>query len=324
MNKSTVLLASTTVAFGISSIYLVQMLRAEHDRTGALQARITELEYAERSVSSSMAHEESRGAVVSTPQPSESQPSASKTAVSRPGKDAGAFSKRLTNPTYHAAELAYLRLEVERQYPDLATALNLSPDEANRLLDLLTRQAMSQREYEMKLQEQGGLPDQAAVRARQKQNEERQRTVEAERAALLGEAKQQELNQYLESLGARAQIRELRTMLAESDFPLRRDQVAPLVESLAAEQKRHTAERESLYNSTRSPTNATPEEVIRHMGQRLDLIEQSLQRRRKAASLYLDSEQQKRYDEMLARERQRAQIDYDLFVTLNKETPRGN
>ena len=328
MNKSTVLLASTTVAFGVGSIYLVQMLRAEHNRTDALQARVTELEHAESALSSSTAHEESRGAGASTPQPSEARPSAPKTAVTRLGKDraadAGALSRRLTNPTYRDAQLAYSRLEIERQYPDLAAALNLSPDDANRLLDLLTRQAMSQREYELKLQEQGGLPDEAAVRARQRQNEERRKAVEAERAALLGDAKLRELNQYLESLGARAQVRELRTMLAESDFPLRRDQVAPLVESLAAEQQRHTAEREKLYNSTRNPTNAAPEEVIRYMGQRMDLIEQSLERRRKAASLYLDPEQQKRYDEMLGQERKRAQIDYDLFVTLNKESPRGN
>ena len=92
-------------------------------------------------------------------------------------------------------------------------------------------------------------------------------------------------------------------MLAESNFPLREDQFGPLVAVLAAEEQRHTTEREKLYNSTVNPTHATPQEVIRYMGERLDLIEQSLQRRRQAASVYLSSEQQKRYDEMLSRER---------------------
>ena len=322
MNKSTVLLASTTVAFGICSIYLFQMLRAEHDRAGALQTRVTAVEHVER------AAETPQAAPASTPPAFEPQPPLLKTAVTRPGQEPPAeareaFRRRLTHPTYRAARLAYSRLEVERQYPDLATALNLQPNEANRLLDLLAKQVSSQEEYDQKRHHEGPMPDAAAVQARRQQDEERRRADEAERAALLGEARLNELNQYLGSLGARAQARELRTMLADSDYPLRQDQVAPFVASLAAEQRRHEAERAKLYNAVPNPNRSNPEEVIRYMGQRMDLIEQSLQRRRAAASAYLDPEQQKRYGEMLDRERARAQIDHDLFVTVNQEAPRA-
>ena len=149
--------------------------------------------------------------------------------------------------------------------------------------------------------------------------QERKQADDVEQTELLGEAKMDEFTQYQNSLGARAQMRELRTMLAESAYMLRDDQFAPMVSALAAEQQRHRTEREKLYNGTGNPTNTTPQEVISYMAQRQELIEQSLQRRHEIAATHLDSEQLKRYDEMLDRERRRAQIEYDLFVTTNED-----
>ena len=215
MNKLAVLFALATVAFGISSIYLAQTLRAERYRADALQNQITQFEQAgtiaksretESFSSATTRKETSQDAPAPIARPSGSKKS------DTPGKSRGwdgeEFSRRLTNPTYRAAQLAYMRLELEQQYPDLAASLNLQPDEADRLLDLLTKQALSEREYEMKANDEGQISDEA-VAARRRTNEERRRTVEAELAALLGEAKLQEWNQYKNSLGARAQMREL-------------------------------------------------------------------------------------------------------------------
>ena len=111
---------------------------------------------------------------------------------------------------------------------------------------------------------------------RQRLREQRERENTAEQAAFLGEQRKADWNKYLNSLGGRAEVGELRTMLVDSDYPLRRDQYEPLVESLASEQVRHASEREQLYRSGQRPTGPTNEEVIKHMGQRLALIEQSL------------------------------------------------
>jgi hypothetical protein len=182
---------------------------------------------------------------------------------------------------------------------------------------------MKDREYEMKISGEGQASDETIAKRRQIV-EERQQTALAEQTELLGEAKLDEFTQYQNSLGARAQMRELRTMLAESDYMLRDDQFAPMVSALAAEQLRHRTEREKLYNGTGNPTKTTPQEVINYMAQRQDLIEQSLQRRHQIAATHLDSEQLKRYDEMLDRERRRAQIENDLFVSANEDTAKSD
>jgi hypothetical protein len=304
-------------------MYVAQRLRVERVRADSLQDRVTQFEQAARAAEA----RETRS--TSTTRPLDLADAPAPIVRRKPdppdtsrGWDAEKFSRRLTNPTYRAAQIAYLRLEMEQKYPDLAEALSLQPDEADRFLDLLATQALSEREHEMKINDDGKVSDQT-VTARRQASEERRRVAAAERAALLGEAKLLEWNQYEESLGARAQVRELQMLLAESDFPLRDDQFGPLVDALAAEQQRHASERDQLYNGTRNPTQPTSQEVIRYMAQRLDLIEKSLQRQRQAAARYLSSEQQKRYDEMLLREQKRAQIDYDVFVTLNMEQPRS-
>jgi hypothetical protein len=323
MNRVTVLFAFTTVAFGVSSMYVAQKLRAERLRADTLQDRVTQFEQAARAAEA----RETRSTSTTRPQDLKDAPAPIARKKSDPpdtnrGWDGEKFSRRLTNPTYRAAQIAYLRLEMEQKYPDLAEALNLRPDEADQFLDLLATQALSEREHEIKINDDGKVSDQTVVSRRQA-SEERRRVADAERVALLGEAKLLEWNQYEKSLGARAQVRELQMLLAESNFPLRDDQFGPLVAALAAEQQRHATERDQLYNGTRNPTQPTSQEVIRYMAQRLDLIEKSLKRQRQAAALYLSSEQQKRYDEMLIREQKRAQIDYDVFVTLNMEQPRN-
>ncbi len=320
MNKITALFALTTLAFGISSILLLQALQLERERTGDLEDQVTRAEL-ERDIAATGDTGYSASAAIAGPQP----PITVAPMISGDKKQGGDTSKLFTpmSAAQRAADLAYVRLELEKQYPDLAAALNLQPDQAERLFDLLARQAMKYREYEMKFSGEGQVSDETYAKRRQIV-EERKQADAAEQTELLGEAKMDEFTQYQNSLGARAQVRELRTMLAESTTMLRDDQFAPMVSVLAAEQQRHQAEREKLYNSTGNPTKTTPQEVISYMGQRQELIEQSLKRRHEAAARYLDSEQLKRYDEMLDRERRRAKIEYDLFVTANEDASKSD
>lgn len=323
MSKSAVLLASLALALG--SGYLLRELHAERARVVALQARVAELE---RAGQAAIPPAEPRLAETSagvsdkpaqTPAIFRAKPVPSGERVSSEGAE---LARQLADPQVRATRLAYLRLELERSYPDLATALNMQPDEAARLLDLLAKQELDRQLYEMRASDTGRLTDEQ-MPTRREQDAERRRQVEAERAALLGDWRLAEWNEYVKTLAARAEMRELQTMLAETSYSLRSDQVTPMVAALTAELQRHTAERSRLYESAKNPTNSTPEETIRYMHERLNLIAQSLQRRHQLATAYLDTEQLKRYDEMLSLERRRAQIEHDEFVATNRYAQRN-
>ena len=216
---------------------------------------------------------------------------------------------RAKSRTYKAADLAYRRLELQIEHPDLSDALRLQHDEAERFFDLLARQQAGDAEWEQSAEASGD--------SSQRERERRRQENKAEQAAFLGEARVADWNNYTNSLGARAEGRELRILLVETDYPLRRDQYDQLVTMIASEQSRHHGEREQLRHHQRDPTFPTPEETIRYMDQRLSLIEESLARRRRAAQSALDTEQMRQYEKMLELERLRAQADYDSTVTLN-------
>jgi hypothetical protein len=305
MNKATVLFAATTVILAALSLYLAGALQEERARSEAPAIPAAAVEHQ----SASATPTKKADAPPANPRvaPATEQES---TAATKPS-----YRDRLTHQTYREAQLASMRLDLERNHPDLAMVLNLRPDESGRFLDLLAKQQLSELQYESSLDKPGSV----VVESRKRQTAARQQVYRSEQVALLGDAKMAEWERYLHSTEARAQVSELRMSLADSDYPLRRDQYEPLVAALAAEQQRHDAEREQLRMSQRDPAHPTPAEVIEYMGDRLDLIEASLQRRRELAQSHLDSEQLRRYESMLKLERRRAQVDYDAFVTLNAE-----
>lgn len=309
MNKATALLAATTILFAGTSGYLAWSLRAERARP-IQQAALAPL--------TSQSEPLTQEAPVETTSPegdAAAEPDALKV-VKAGDAPTGTLPARVRNRTYKAAQLAYFRLRVEEEYPDLAAALKLQPDEATAFIELLARQRSRDAADSRKQESPKG------VDPRDRQNE-REMLARTEQAEFLGESRTAEWNRYLKTLGSRAEVRELRTTLAESDYPLRRDQYEPLVTTLADEQLRHTRDREQLRRGQRDPANPTHAEVIEYMGKRLELIEESLVRRSEAAAAVLDSEQLRRYRSMIEKERLRAQVEYDAFVTLNAEAARA-
>jgi len=337
VSKSAVLLVSLALALALGAGYLLRELHAERARVVALQARVAELERAGPAAiprAEPQTAETGHGvapepAVSHDPAQTPSTPGTKRVpSGERESPDAAEVRRQLLDPQIRATELAYARLELEWRNRDLATALNLQPNEAAHLLDLLAKQEIDERLYDMldsdrvreMLANNGGRLTDEEARTRLEQRAERRRQVEAERAALIGDVKLAEFNEYVKAFPARAEVRELQTMLAETTYPLRSDQVTPMIAALAAELQRHEAERSRLYDGAKNPP--TPEETIQYMHERLKLIEQSLQRRHQLATAYLDTEQIKRYDEMLSFERRRAQIDHDGFVAVNRNAPR--
>lgn len=317
MNKATALFAITTAGLAIVSAHLARSLHLERARVASLSAM--------RQMATASAAQKQNDAPIqaTTARVATSRliaPEARVAESSAPEKTEDDLPARVRNRTYREADLAYRRLDLQKKYPDLAAVLNLRPDEAEKFFDLLAKQSVNDEGD----QRNDNRTLELSPEDRQRLREQRMRENTAEQAAFLGEHRTADWNKYLNSLGGRAEVGELRRMLVDSDYPLRRDQYEPLVESLASEQVRHASEREQLYRSGQRPTGPTNEEVIKHMGQRLDLIEQSLERRRRAAETILDSEQLRRYQMMLDVERLRARAEYDSFVTLNAEAARKN
>lgn len=316
MHKATALFATTTFILALTSLHLARSLYLEKTRSAAAVAAAPVPSIPAR------APQEGRGSP--TPSKPEPIPANGETGLVAPGKPtpSGAVTQvtlppRVRNRSPRSAELAYRRLEMQRRYPDLTAVLNLPPLEAERFFDLLAQQDLDDAEDEMASMQSGD--SQGKGKERERERERRRQANRAEQATLLGEARAADWNKYLNSLGARSQIRELRMLLADSDYPLRRDQYEPLVALLAAEQVRHNDEREQLRRSMRDSLNPTREEYNKYMDQRLGLIEESLARRRRAAQTALDTEQLRHYQTMLEMERAQAQVEYDSFLTATAE-----
>ena len=201
-------------------------------------------------------------------------------------------------------------MQLEPQRADIASALGLSPDETDRFLELLAEHSIRDSEYRMKAEVAGDGQNSEEWR---REYRERHDQLRSERKAFLGEERFRRWTEYVDSAGARAEVRELRAQLATSTSPLRDDQTTPLIAALAAEQRRHTAERQQHHGGEQWTDETPAAQRIAYMERRTELIEESLERSREAGAMYLDSEQQRRFDEMLERRREQAHAELETW-----------
>lgn len=309
MTRTNIALAAAAFVAATSCVVLLWNLNAARERVAVLEEQVAELQ---RDINTPQPVLSDDGtAPVSEPaeQPAAAKPATSASsspAVSKPEeaqrKAEIKLQRRLNaDPAYRAARLAEYRLEVRGELPALKAELGLSQDEADRFIDLLAEQRL--RESEAGNADAGG-----ETTARIK---ERHEQAEKERRELLGEERYRAWTEYVNSASARALVSALRTHLATSSSPLRDDQAKPLVKALAAEHQRHAADRQANYNGIVPWTDDTPAaERIEYMERRAQLIEESLERSSEAAAMYLDSVQQRRFDEMLDRQLERERVEF--------------
>ena len=333
MTRVNAVLAAATVVLGSGCFVLFRDLGIERERVQALEARLAEVQREfdapEPAVQSTGAPttttpESTRGAAPAasaTPapiQPTTTQRAASKNAAAKHTAELDQWRRLMADPAYRAAMVAQHRLRLEPQYADLSAEVGLSEGEADRFLDLLAEQGL--RESEQLMMDGQNDPNMEKRRQRRKEFAEQ---VEAERKALLGEDRFRTWTEYVNSAGARAQMQALRTQLASSSSPLRDDQVQPLVKALAAEHQRHAAERQQHHASAQWTAETPAAEQMTYMKRRAALIEESLERSHEIAAMYLDSEQQRRFDAMLDLQRERARADLELWRASLKAESRG-
>lgn len=278
MPKLTALFAGTTLAAGIAVVYLWQQLHAERLLTAELRQQGV------------------RAGAILPQRSSQSLPSEVATAgmtpvaVNVPGTGVLSNAGAVSTPSAVAPTVVMgtaikpekvatsLKLnEMERNFPSLAKELGMTPAEAEKFYDLLTRAPAAFREAI-----NAGVTDpQELARLRA----DFEKTQKADIAAMLGPARTQQWQEYQTTLEARRRVNELTMMLA-STSPLDERQSAALVANIVAEQRRR-AQEESL----RMPAPNDPRAQLEFEEHNLQIRIESNRRTVEAARSFMTPEQ---------------------------------
>jgi hypothetical protein len=328
MNRSIVVLAGTTLAFGSASAYFWQAQRAANERGTALESRIEELE-TKLAAAQPLPPVPLAQTPFTAPPPQDAEPAPRKPvrapSVSNGPKVAGTIppalhrgfgqpapvfrsmrmDKLMEDPEYREAMRSQHRMSMSSRYPDIGEALNLQPDQVDKLMDLLTDQEIAgMSRTQPPFSQDGRAPDPTAMQEWGKQMQKQQRDNEAQIAALLGDAGVQEWKDYQQTLGARMQVKQLRSVMEGSSDPIRSDQMQPLVAAMAAEQRRAMeSQMQNLRNNMGQRPALVGSQIQMTSGNRVAMIEQSLEqtvqnheRMRDAVAPYLSPRQLEHFD----------------------------
>lgn len=315
MNRAIAVLAGTTAVFASASAYLWHHERALREQNTALTARVQELERTPGkpspftapppdhptapapSVDEAPASNAKLGATRAPAVGIVEAPTAADT-MNPPAMFSAFRNERLLNdPEYRAAMRSQQRMMLTNRYADLGEALGLHPDEVNRLIDLLADQQVARMNERPPFQP-NTVPDPAAMSDWSRRMQQLQLDQDQQVANLLGEEKLREFRDYQKSEGARAQVNQLRQLLAGSGEPLRPEQSQPLVKALAAEQDRSQQDMQTMFHSTGNVRPSTQEQATR-LEIQLEKTLQAHSRLHDAASQYLTSTQLDQLDRLL-------------------------
>jgi hypothetical protein len=194
----------------------------------------------------------------------------------------------MKDPEYRKARLAQTRLTMPQNYPGLIDALGLSPEEADKLYDLLAEQQLEMTDTSMLVATVNGVPPDPAVMedASRRRAEMQRRHDEALMATLGGRYPQWQ--DYQQTRGARQQVVQLGRTMEGAGFPLTAEQSRPLTDVYIAEQRRQREETQQMLASARSGGAL---DQARLMEERLKLQAESNRRLLDAARPHLNAQQ---------------------------------
>lgn len=202
---------------------------------------------------------------------------------------------------YRQARLAQLRIRMPQNYPFIAEELGLSPEEADRLFDLLAANELEMSEASLLTGNMNGVqPDPAVLEDAGRRVQELQRTHEQALVDLLG-ARYPQWQEYMETRGMRRTVVSLGRVLDGAGVPLTPEQSRPLTTAYIAEQKRQREETQRLMQNLRAAGSV---DQGRAAEERSRIAAQSNQRLIQAVRPHLDARQldalQAALDQMLA------------------------
>jgi hypothetical protein len=241
MKRSVFVLTGTTLALALACAYLVNQVQiarahahAEAALRGQWEARFKDLERA-RSLS------ESAGTI---PGPSAGAGHDSTAGVHTAPKPPAKLSRderflaQLANPAGHAQLLAETMLSYPgRRRPDLAKRLHLTSEEENQLVTLEAEQMLNDQAVRTRCRLEPGCHPESLSYPVDRESDKRQLRD------LLGPEKFDEYEAYLETVGERMQVRELRARL-DASSALSDDRAETLIAAIHDEGKRYASETE--------------------------------------------------------------------------------
>jgi hypothetical protein len=286
MNKFAAILVIASLAVGGMAIHWWHQRNSDREQIAILEARIEAARAAALVTSSAPALEALNSRAdgkTATVMPAGSAPSVE--ALSKPSTRVQVTREMLTSPEHVERVRALNRASAPSQYPDLEQALDLSPEEVNRLFDILSQRATN-----------AAAPPNAGESALQIFQREGQ-AREAEIAALLG-SKYAQWKTYKQELPARHQVKDLEAVLDASGTPLSDERARSLVSAITSAVK--------AYDQQNGPGESPEKRRIR-----VD-----------AASAYLSPQQQEAFRKML--DRQLSSSDRPPGTTLFNLRPASN
>lgn len=210
-------------------------------------------------------------------------------------------ARLLKDPEYRELMRAQHKLGLQQQYADLEPLLGLSQEASEQLLDVLAEQQIRNMEGRPMFADVDGTPpSEAELHERRRHFEEQRRKNEAEIAAVLG-PKYGEWQEYQQNGWSRAQVMNLRQALSSTNEPLRQDQVKPLVEAIAREQKQMQMQTWSMRSVTATQGRPDAQTQARMAEEFLERTAQSHERIRTAVSGLLTPTQ---YEQLERRQQQ--------------------
>lgn len=189
-----------------------------------------------------------------------SPPTSNIASTAIPGMEAATSRNEIAQEfQYRMAQLAQQRLRMQKNFPGVVEAMELSEYEADQLLDFL---AEDQKKLGTQLAAVGHNGTMDTATAEVLSNHDQQQDVEI--ANLLGAGKVAKWQEYRQSRTARMQSTTLATELAQLGLPLTADQQRSLTSALIVEQNRWMKEEASLASNAGSG-DGSREQGIRQM-----------------------------------------------------------
>lgn len=232
MKKIVVVLAVAVLGAGVVAARLWLGLSEERERHGELATRLATLE-------SAPAQRSGIPAPVAAPA-LQSTAVDSPTVAAQASRDEAARSpmagllEAMQGPEGRDAMGSMLRSAMLQMYPDVGTELDLTPEEVDKLFDLLVRQQLALTTDSVGLLT--GASDATVMQELVRQSAEKEQANQREVAALLG-GKYSQWEEYQSTAAARQQVAQLRATLGGST-PLSEAQEKSLVAAFAREQAR--------------------------------------------------------------------------------------
>jgi hypothetical protein len=296
MKKLALALSAGTLTVGIVAGVLWKQLNTERDQLADLRTRVTEMENAQAAAAASAAQPPPAIAAAAAPGTAVAAPSSAPEAATstNPGSPARGVAQGLaavmSSPEASDMIRGQVRAALAQQFPDLAAELRLSTAEAEKLMDLLARQATDLTGDVFGVM---GGGNSAAAQESQRKMIEKQLANEKEIARTLG-SRYPAWQEYQGTATARQQVSQLRALLGTGEDALSEAQSKPVIAALGTEQTRiNKEEQDRMSSSARSSQN------INVLEDQLKSMSAYNSRLVSAASSHLTSNQLDRYKRML-------------------------